>query len=217
MLAIIKMKIQKTLPLLLGVGGLLVGLILICMQAFETTPDVEQFHGTWVEPARSVDPFQFEGIDHQAFTPAQLKGQWTWLFFGFTTCPDLCPTTMAKLANTYQQLKKRGVQPLPRIMMVTLDPSQDTIAKLEQYVHQFDQDFYGARGEEKQVSSLARALGVAYMRSVTKQSQEKAVSHIDHSGVVMVVNPAGQLQAFFNPPFSVADLVDNHQVLIHQK
>lgn len=200
-----KKRIGVVLPLLGGVGIILGIIVGVCSQQWYRPPAMDQFHGTWIEPAREIQSFAFEGIDKQAFTQSQLQGRWTWVFFGFTTCPQLCPTTMAKLAKAYQQLKQQGVSPLPRIVMMTLDPKQDTLAKLGQYVHRFEPDFYGAKGKKAQMASFAHELGIAYIQTSNT---------IEHTGAVMVLNPEGKLQAFFNSPFSASELVENHQLLI---
>jgi len=194
--------------------ALLVGSIVY--QQWETHPSMESLHGTWIAPARTISSFKLKSTNQTPFTNEQLQGQWTWLFFGFTTCPQLCPTTMAKLAKAYQELKQKGVKPLPHIVMVTLDPTEDSLEKLKHYVHSFDVDFEGARGSDKQVQSLARELGIAYMEMPGNMTNGKQNKSIEHTGAVMVVNTAGNLQAFFNAPFSVAELVDNHQLLIHK-
>ena len=90
---------------------------------------------------------EFELTDHhgELFTSAQLKGKWSLLFFGFTHCPDICPTTMATAAKLYESLSFEDKGKL-QVVMISLDPERDTTEKLFQYVPYFNKEFIGVTG-----------------------------------------------------------------------
>jgi protein SCO1/2 len=201
-----------TVSVLLLFSGFLLGLFVF--QHWQIAQSRNLLSGTVLTSARKLPNFDMQGIDNKPFTPSQLKGQWTWIFFGFTQCPSLCPTTMTKLAKSYQKLKQAGVQNLPRVVMITLDPKRDTLSKLKAYVQAFEPDFYGASGQASVVKNLAAKLGIAYAK--VQSPELKQAYTIEHSGAVMVVNPDGKLQAFFNPPFTVKQLVHDHQIFIRK-
>lgn len=201
-------KQSKTISLCLLLSGLMFGLWFF---QHLNNRRLDSFQGALLATPRIMPSYQLMGVDGEAFTKEQLKGRWTWIFFGFTSCPQLCPTTLATLARAYQTLETKQVPMLPRIVMISLDPKQDNLKRLGAYVKAFDQHFYGARGDEAVVKVLARDLGVVYQ----KVSLSKGYT-IDHSGAVIVVNPEGKLQAFLTPPYSVESLVQDHLLLIRK-
>ncbi|OGV27660.1 MAG: hypothetical protein A3F18_07740 [Legionellales bacterium RIFCSPHIGHO2_12_FULL_37_14] len=196
--------------LVLGVSFMF-GLFLF--QHWHSNDTQEVSFATVLEPAREVSAFNLQGVDGRPFTQKDLQGKWTWLFFGFTSCPELCPTTMAKLAKSYQLLKQGKKVDLPQVVMVSLDPKHDSLARLKYYVEAFHPNFYGATSTASVVKSLASEMGIAYAKIKLPQGQSTNAYTIEHSGAIMVVNPKGELQAFFNPPFSAENLAHDYRVL----
>jgi protein SCO1 len=197
--------------LLLG-SGVVFGVFVF--QHWQVAQSRQNLHATALTTAREIPAFSMLGVDAQSFTKEQLKGQWTWIFFGFTQCPQLCPMTMSKLAKAYHKLQQDGVETLPRVVMITLDPERDSLSRLKEYVHAFEPAFYGARGDEPTVQALAAQLGIAYARVQSSRTKQKQAYNIEHSGAVLVINPEGKLQAFFNPPYTVNQLVHDHHIFI---
>tara|TARA_B110000444_G_C18818674_1_gene586518 strand:- start:282 stop:941 length:660 start_codon:yes stop_codon:yes gene_type:complete len=145
-------------------------------------------------------PRKFSGLeltDHQGrpFTSTNLQGKWTLFFFGFTSCPDICPTTMSTAANLYESLSSED-QKLLQFTMISLDPERDTTEKLAQYVPYFNKDFIGVTGNEYVLMSLGVQLNIPY----SKVSLGESDYTIDHSGNVVIINPYGHYHGFFRPP-----------------
>ena len=142
---------------------------------------------------------EFSLIDQQGelFGSGQLLGQWTLVFFGFTQCADTCSTTMAVLAETYQGLKPE-VQSDLNIVLVTVDPQRDTPEVLAKYLSRFDESFIGVSGNHAGLMGLAAQLHAAY----EPEFVEKENYQVGHSGNLMLINPRGQLQGYFRPPFA---------------
>ena len=140
----------------------------------------------------------FELIDQNAqpFSIKNLQDRWTLLFFGFTHCPDICPTTMATAATFYSSLSAID-QNKVQIALISLDPDRDTPEKLSQYVAYFNKDFIGASGSKYVLMSLGVQLNVPYSR-VTLDDENYT---IDHSGNIVIINPYGHYHGFFRPPF----------------
>jgi protein SCO1/2 len=197
-------------------GFVLLGGLVASIQYFKSSPvdTMSQFHGTYLERPRQVSTFTLEGIDNQAFNNDSLKGKWTLLFFGFTHCPSLCPTTMAELAKMYNILAYKKSSSLPRIVMISMDPMRDSTAKLSQYVRSFHKDFYAARGDIETIASLSRELGVVYERTSTGRDGLARGYTIGHSGALMLINPKGELNAFFNVPHSAPLLARDYLLLM---
>ncbi|WP_461517968.1 SCO family protein [Porticoccus sp.] len=141
---------------------------------------------------------EFKLTDHQGkpFTSENLNGKWTLIFFGFTHCPDVCPTTLAAVAKMYAGLKPREQEQL-QILLVSLDPERDTPEQLAKYVPYFNADFIGASGDKYMLLKLATELNVAF----SKVELDNGDYTIDHSGNLVLINPYGHYHGFIRPPF----------------
>ena len=142
----------------------------------------------------------FALTDHQdrLFDLASLKGKWSFLFFGFTHCPDICPTTLAILARARDDIAKSaaGAEDI-QIVFISVDPNRDTASKLKQYVTHFHATFLGVTGDDAQIGNLAGQLGAAYEVSITPGMENYPVNH---AAAVFLVDPQAQYHAVFTPP-----------------
>ena len=150
---------------------------------------------------RKFSDFKFTDHKGQPFGSDNLKDKWTLMFFGFTHCPDICPTTMAAAAKMYAELDA-GEKEQVQIVLVSLDPERDTTEKLAQYVPYFNSDFVGATGNQYVLLKLATELNVAF----SKVELENGDYTIDHSGNMILINPYGHYHGFFRPPFVERDM-----------
>ena len=169
--------------------------------------------GTVLTTARPVSPFSLTATDNHTFDNQNLKGKWTLFFFGFTNCPMMCPTAMRELAQTYDLLKKDKVSPLPQVVMVSVDPKRDSVERMKQYVSSFNTDFIGLVGDNKKIRSLSAQMGIAYEKIAAKDKQSDNYD-FQHSGAVIVVNPEGAIQAFFNWPHKPSDMAKDYSYLV---
>ena len=131
------------------------------------------------------------------------EGQWDVVFFGFTHCPDICPATMTVLGQAKRELEAQGREPLPRVVLVSVDPERDTPEAMARYVAYFGDGNLGLTGELDELSKLTSALGIFFQ----KTGSEDGAYGVDHSAVVLVINPQGRLKALFTAPHDVANLV----------
>ena len=148
---------------------------------------------------------EFELLDHhgEAFNKDSLKGQWSLIFFGFTYCPDICPTTMAQLAQLVEKLEGLPEAEDTRVIMVTVDPARDDPEQLARYVPYFNPDFLGVTGEFMDIHRFATALNTPF-RKVPGQDPENY--QVDHSANVILINPYGDYHGFFKAPLDLAKL-----------
>jgi len=161
--------------------------------------------GTWLPQPRPLSPFSLVDQAGQPFTPQSLKGHPTLVFFGFTHCPDVCPTTLAKLA----QVTKAANVPNLKVLLVSVDPQRDTPEQLERYVHAFNPDFGAVTGKPEDLTSFSKEFGVA----VEKIELAGGDYTVDHSAAVFLLNGDGERVALFTPPFEVKNLAaDLHNV-----
>jgi protein SCO1 len=154
--------------------------------------------GTWLPQAKPVVEFQLTDTSGRAFTRADLAGAPTLVFFGFTHCPDVCPTTLLKLAQVRRRAAIMGL----RVLFISVDPQRDTPPVLGLYVHAFDPQFQGLTGDAPTIARLAANFGVA----VNRVQLPGGDYTMDHSAVVFVLDEAAHIVAIFTPPFDVASL-----------
>lgn len=139
------------------------------------------------------------------------EGQWDLVFFGFTNCPDICPTTLQLLAQVRKRLDADGVRPLPRIVLVSVDPERDTPDALARYTSAFGDNIVGITGDIAEIEKLTRALGIYFAR--TNPAEDGNYS-VDHSAVVLVLNPDGRFQALFSGQHRVEDFVHDLPIIM---
>ncbi len=146
------------------------------------------------------------------FTLDNLKGKWSLIYFGFTHCPDICPTTLAKLAQLEKVLEPE-VGEQTQMILVSLDPARDTVDVLSDYMAYFSPEFVGVTGEFMTIMSLTRNVNVAFNKVVLGKDEGYT---IDHTGHLVLVNPNGHYHGIFKPPFELATLKLTLQSIVLQ-
>ena len=159
---------------------------------------------------RAIVDFTLQQANGTALTPADWHGHWNFVYFGYTSCPDACPTTLAELKSVWADLGKRGVQDKLRFDFISVDPERDTLEVLGKYVGFFSPDFIAATGTDEQLTKLTRALGILYSRT----KKDDGSIEVDHSGSIAIVDPQGRLVGLFRPPFAAKDLAADMLALI---
>jgi len=148
---------------------------------------------------------EFRLVDQQgeAFSLEDLRGHWSLLFFGFTHCPDICPSTLYDLQQVYRSLETGTAAANPwQVIFVSVDPERDTPERLEEYVAWFDPDFVGVTGAPEQLAPLAMRVGVAFR---IEEHEPGAPNYaVDHSASVFLTDPQGRLHGVFPAPHDAA-------------
>ena len=157
--------------------------------------------GTWLPQPKAVRDFRLTDTAGRAFTRAELAGAPTLVFFGFTHCPDVCPTTLMTLA----QVRQRAALKKLRVLFVSIDPQRDSAPVLGTYVHAFDPAFLGLTGEPGSLLALAADFGVAVNRVPLPGGDYT----MDHSAVVFLLDARARIAAIFTPPFDVGALASD--------
>lgn len=151
------------------------------------------------------------------FTNENLKGHWTLLFFGFTNCPALCPTTMAELSKAYKTLTEDKYSPMPQVVFVSVDPERDTLDKVTQFAHAFNPDFIGARtSDEKMLTQMTHETDTMFEKIKGKDKDKKGHYTITHSGDVIVINPKGEFVGLLRMPHTDKDIVADYKAISTQ-
>jgi len=149
----------------------------------------------------------FSLLDHtnKPVTTDTFRGQWDLIFFGFTNCPDICPTTLQTLASIKRELESIGSETTPRIVLVSVDPERDTPAVLGQYMDYFGQGNLAVTGKIDEIVKLTTALGIYFKKTVVDGDNYS----VDHSAAVLLINPDGEFSALFSAPHLLADYVND--------
>jgi protein SCO1/2 len=200
-------NIVITVIILFAIVASVVGLF--AYQQWKTHKQIlDEFQATVLTPPRAVGPFMLKNKAGKIFSQSDLLGHYSLLFFGYTRCPDICPTTLSTLNQVLQQLRSQGIT-LPQVVFISLDPARDDTPYLQEYVHYFNPLFKGVTGTPAQIDALTRDLGIAFMKVNANGSlyQGKDKNYlVDHSGAVLLINQSGQLRAIFQMPHTSAQM-----------
>lgn len=154
----------------------------------------------------------FALIDHHGKprTLADFKGKAVVVFFGFMNCPDVCPTTMAEMANVMKQLGADAER--VQVLFVTVDPERDTPELLAKYVPAFDPRFIGLTGDKAAIEKVAKEFRVFYQKSPGKEPGSYSV---DHTSGSYVFDPQGRIRLFVRHGQGVEPLAEDIKTLLN--
>ena len=186
---------------ILGVAALCAALAGFWLARELDSSGPELASGTWLPRPKPIADFHLIDNLGKPFSLRDLQGKPTLVFFGFTHCPDVCPTTLVKLA----QARKTAHVPGLNVVFVTVDPARDTQKLVGLYVHAFDPDFVGLTGDEKTIGTMAQNFGVA----VNKVDLPGGDYTMDHTAAVFLLNTHGQVVGIFTPPFDTPKLAQD--------
>ena len=146
----------------------------------------------------------------EAVDKASFEDQWHLLFFGFTHCPDICPATLQVLSAAKRQLREQGYAPLPRIVLVSVDPERDNPEKVKAYLAHFGPDHLGVTGAITEIRKLTGALGIYF----SKQEGDTENYSVDHSAAVLLINKRGEFHALFGGPHRIENFVHDLPLIL---
>lgn len=156
----------------------------------------------WPDPP-TVGAFALTDADGRALTDAELRGRWTFLFFGFTQCPDVCPGTLAVLKQVKARLDEDPrFREAGQVVFVSVDPARDTADRLGPYVRHFDPAFRAATGPEEALTALTRPLGVIFGR-IPGSGDDYTM---DHTASIFLIDPALRVLSVFAMPHEAAEI-----------
>lgn len=198
--------VRNTLIWIAGFISLVMGLFLYSFFSTRTLNNEQYLELGFYhfDEARPISNFSLVDEDGSSVGHNQLVGQWSLMFFGFTHCPDICPTTMGVLARAVERMEQR-----PQVVLVSVDPEQDTPEALAQYIPNFDPEFVGYTGEFDQIVRLATQLNIAFGKVPGDMPDTYTV---DHSASIVVVNPKGEYAGFIkapHDPLNIAKVMDS--------
>ena len=184
------------LLILATIVGLGAGWLGIAKPWRETVPDPSSPPGIlWPNP-KPIGAFSLQDHLGRAFTREHLDGVWTFMFFGYTHCPDVCPTTLATLRRVEVDLADLASEPRQHVL-ISVDPARDTVEHLARYVPSFGPAFLGVTGSDDELGNLAREVGAVFFRH---EPDRHGSYLVDHTASIMLIDPQGRLVALFGMP-----------------
>lgn len=203
------------LPISIGAISLVVGLWL-SQQMLMNNNDTrvpKNLDATVLPNARPLLGFSLLDQNNQTFSPTQLKGQWSFLFFGFTNCPDVCPTTLKVMQAMWKTLPtKMGDPGHPKLFFVSVDPDRDKPETLKQYVQYFNTEFNGVTGKLDELDKLTNQIGILYGYDVKEDDKDQEYI-VNHSAQLILVDPKGRMRAVISPPHITKTIAANFQTI----
>jgi protein SCO1/2 len=182
----------------------------------QSEPVTEFEHSTVLSAPRTIGPFKMAMHTGEEFNRDSFKGKWTFLFFGYTHCPDICPNTMTVLNIMDKGLQiDTGLRDSTNFIMVSVDPDRDTVDVMAEYVPYFNKRFIGLTETQKgHLLALSSQLGVVYLVKKPKKPNDKYI--VDHSPSIILINPQGQFHAVFSAPHDPAGMLADFEVIASQ-
>lgn len=202
---------RLAVPIALAAIMLFTGIILLPFSNEAESGNLpEEIQELILEHPVPVRPFSLLDQENKPFTVDRLKGNWTLMFFGYTHCPDVCPTTLAEVDNAASRLDKipQGKNKL-QYVFVSIDPGRDNPRQLGEYVGYFGAKFIAVTGDHKQLKQLANPLGIKY-KIGTGFNNEYLV---EHSSAMLLIDPEGRSYARFKAPHYSEEIVAGFKAL----
>lgn len=180
--------------------------MLVIFSSLHKTADFSSSAVTVFSPPRGLKPFHLSFYSKEVvpFSSQLFNNHWTLLFFGFSHCANICPTTLTLLNRVYRQLQPQ--HPLLQVIFVSLDPAHDHPQRLKTYMASFNKDFSAATGTEKELKKVKSLFGIF--------SQATSESTLAHSNSIMLVNPQGRWRAIISPEIPAQQLQNEIERLI---
>jgi len=177
------------------------------------SPPTQELMGVLRPVPKSIMPFNLVDQKKEPFSEEDLHGKWTFLFFGYTSCPDVCPMTLSLLARLYPLLEQELVDDSfkPQVVFVSVDPRRDTPDKLSDYISYFNRGFVAVTGQREEIDNLSGQCGAGYQIGEESGPGEYTVNH---TSAIFLIDPRGRLVASFSQPHR-AETILRQFVQIH--
>ncbi|MEX0734667.1 MAG: SCO family protein [Steroidobacteraceae bacterium] len=202
---------NRTVLVVIVLAGILAGAAagFVFTRARDTPPALER--ATLFETPRPLPAFAL--VDHagEAYERERLRGRWTFLFFGFVNCPDVCPTTLATLADARRSVMDLPPGERPDVVLASVDPARDRPEVLARYVGHFDPSFTGITGSAESIEALTRDLGVAV---IVGPAAADGSYTVDHSAAIFLIDPEARLTAVFGTPHESAAIARDYRRIV---
>jgi len=200
---------KKRLPLIIVIVGMSILIASIFMESEPPLPDIPQdIQGLFIDsPAVVLPRFTMTDMNGQPFNNSNFMGKWSLVFFGYTNCPDVCPTSMRILD---QISRKENIDDDTQYVFISVDPKRDTTKVIKDFVGFFNAKFIGATGEKAEIDKFKDPLGVIYGYEGDTSSADYVVTHF---AAIYIIDPNGRARAYVLPPHKVDQVSKSYQLI----
>ncbi len=171
-------------------------------------PDLSEQNAYLYDEPRGIREFSLLDEQGRPTDNALLEGHWTIAFVGFTTCPDICPATMATLSQAADRISEE--LPDPQFLLISADPERDTPERINNYVTFFGDGFRGVTGDYEVLERFARDLNAVFMH----REDENGEVIVDHSSHLALISPQGHFVGLIQPPHNAEAIAGIYEQLV---
>ena len=207
-------RTQKTVFILVALIALVLGLTINKVLSGKGQGDPTELIDAGIillPQSRNLPDLTMTDQDGKPVAVDELKDKWSLLFFGYTFCPDICPTTLAELRQLNGMLPET-VRGQLRTILVSVDPDRDTPAQLKEYLGYFNAGFQGLTGPLDDIQTLANGVGIPFIPGDTSKENYT----VDHSGNLVLIGPDGRQRGFIRSPLRVQKLAEQLPELVNR-
>lgn len=185
-------------------------------QQMNSTEVKQEFQSLLVFPKqKSFSGFELTDKNNKILDINTFSGHWTLLFFGFTNCPDVCPTTLSELQKTFKLLEDKNLKQLPEVLFVSVDGQRDTPQILSEYIKFFNPKFNAATADDANILSITSQIGAAY--HIGEHEEGNLNYNVDHTAAVFLISPEKKLYGLFRSPHDFLKISADLTQLISRK
>lgn len=183
---------------------LIISLLIIYFGLLRPHLDIK-INGTYIKTPIDITEFNFIDNHGMPFSKKNLEGHWSMVFFGFTNCEMVCPTTMTELNKMYKSLQQDlPKNQWPHVVFISVDPDRDTVEKLNRFMNSFNSHFIGLRADMAKTRALEKQLHITVAKN----------NPISHSMDILLLNPAAQVQAYFPYPHQAGKIAADYKLIL---
>lgn len=200
---------KKGLVLLLAVALSITAFIGWKLSRDEVVRAPEEIEDYLFWQARELTEFKLAGAGNRALGLGDLKGRWSFIFFGYTYCPDVCPVTLGTLGKAFRILEKdAGIAAEIQGVFVSVDPERDKPETLKEYAAYFNKNFIGVTGSVAELEAFSRQMSALYTIHAKEPGKPDNIYLVSHNSTIFLVDPQGRLHGRFPPPQDPQEIAD---------
>ncbi len=190
-------------------------MVLLLSACYKGQGTVELESATLLPTAKKLGDFKLTQFGQGEFNQDSVKGEWSLWFFGYTRCPDVCPTELFMLSDMMNKIEENvsQVESIPQVVFVSVDPQQDSPQHLQNYARYYHKTFKGVTGTQSEIDKLVKAVGGFYERVYHTDGRILVIEEggdvpkglensylINHTATIVLTNPDGDMHAVFSAP-----------------
>ena len=150
------------------------------------------------------EEFVLKSTKDMEYSNDSLKNYYTFVFFGYTNCPDFCPDTLVKIHRLFDELRDENIKKDIRMLFISVD-TKDNLNRIKRYVEYFDNDFIGIAIDKERLDQLTKRIGVYYK----KVSSDGSIDFYDHTGAIFLINKQAKLIGLYTPPILIKEMKED--------